>query len=304
MKKVLLTGGTGFIGQHCPPLLLSQGYEVHATYSNAAGVQHSGLSWHQVDLLDCGQIAQLMAKIRPSHLLHFAWYAEPNQYWTSSQNFHWVQASLALLEEFANQGGQRVVMAGTCAEYNWQYGYCSENVTPLAPSSLYGTCKHSLQAMLAAYSHQFNLSSAWGRIFFLYGPYEHPTRLVASVIGALLQEKPARCTHGEQIRDFLYVCDVAEAFVKLLDSPVAGAVNIASGNPIRVKTVIKKIAELLNRLDLVQWGAVPLSEREPPLLVADVKRLTEEVAWKPAARLENQLEKTIRYWQTKATLPL
>ena len=68
-------------------------------------------------------------------------------------------------------------------------------------------------------------------IFFLYGPHEPPGRLIPSVIQALLKGEFARCSHGRQIRDFLYVEDVAEAFVALLDSDITGPVNIASGSP-------------------------------------------------------------------------
>ena len=297
MKKVLITGASGFIGRHCLPILLAHNYEVHAVYSTTIGETLDGVYWHQTNLLDQKQITDLINRIQPSHLLHFAWYATPGKYWTSADNFRWVQASLTLLQAFADKGGKRVVMAGTGAEYDWNYGYCSEQVTPLSPSSIYGICKHSLQAMLEAYSHQFNLSSAWGRIFFPYGPYEHPVKLVSSVIRALLQGKPAACTSGEQIRDFLYVYDIADAFIALLESEVSGPVNIASGCPVAVKTIILKIAEQLNQRDLVQLGALPLSTHEPPLIVADITRLTQELKWQPKYNLDDGLEQTINYWK-------
>ena len=86
MKKVLLTGATGFIGRHCLPLLIAQGYEVHAVYAKAAGGEHPGLQWHKANLLDPSQIYMLMEEVLPTHLLHFAWYAIPGKYWTSPEN--------------------------------------------------------------------------------------------------------------------------------------------------------------------------------------------------------------------------
>ena len=115
-------------------------------------------------------------------LLHFAWYAKPKKYWTSTQNLRWVQSSIELIDLFVKCGGKRIVMAGSCAEYDWDYGVSSEGLTPCRPSTLYGICKHSLQEILTMYSKQAGISSAWGRIFFLYGPYEHPSRLVSHVI--------------------------------------------------------------------------------------------------------------------------
>jgi nucleoside-diphosphate-sugar epimerase len=297
MKRVLVTGATGFIGRPCLPLLSAGDYEVHAASIDAPQKDSTATHWHRIDFLDTGQVADLVKEVRPSHLLHFAWYAVPGKYWTSPENVRWVQVSLSLLQAFALYGGQRAVMAGTCAEYNWNYGYCSESVTPLLPETLYGTCKHALQMVLNAFARQANLSAAWGRIFFLYGPHEHPDRLVPSVISSLLRGEPARCSHGDQIRDFLYVEDVAAAFVALLESEVSGAINIASGTPITLKEVIYSIADRLNRRDLIQLGAVPSPPNEPGLLVADVRRLREEVKWYPKYSLDEGLDQTIEWWK-------
>src|SRR5882672_6035426 len=222
MKRVLLTGANGFVGRHCLPPLLAQGYEVHAVASrkHAPPATLPGVHWYRVDLLDRDQISALLAEVRPTHLLHCAWYAVPGKYWTATENFRWVEAGQHLLQAFAEQGGQRVVGVGSCAEYDWSDGHCSEFVTPLKPATLYGSCKHAFQILLAAYSRQTKLSAAWGRLFFLYGPHEPPERLVASAIRSILLEEPALCSHGQQIRDFLYVEDAANALVALLSSDI------------------------------------------------------------------------------------
>ena len=297
MKTALVTGATGFIGHPALSLLLTKGYEVHAAAIDAPPAGSGNIHWHATDLLDPASVEHLIAEVKPTHLLHFAWYAVPGRYWTSPENVRWVQASLELLQAFARHGGQRVVMAGTCAEYDWNYGYCTEVRTPLAPATLYGTSKHALQLVLGAYAKQARLSAAWGRIFFLYGPREHPGRLVPSVVTALLKGEPARCTHGNQIRDFLYVDDVAAAFVALLESQVTGAVNIASGLPVSLKDVIYGIADQLQRRDLVELGALPAAPNEPSLLVADVRRLHEEVGWRPTQTLSAGLGLTIEWWR-------
>lgn len=299
MKRVLITGATGFIGRHCLPLLLEAGYEVHAVSSRLSGNKLPNTHWHQVDLLDSGKVSELMAEVKPTHLLHFAWFTESGKYLTSLENLRWVRSSLNLLEKFVEYGGRRIVIAGTCAEYDWRYGYCSEHFTPLSPTTLYGVCKHSLQSILDIFATQMGLSQAWGRIFFLYGPHEYPDRLVSSLIRSLLKNELASCSHGNQIRDFLYVEDVAQAFVALLKSNVTGAINIASGCPIAVKDIINKIGEKLDRMDLIQMGVLPVSAHEPHLLVADVSRLMNEVGWLPKYDLEAGIDKTIAWWQTQ-----
>jgi len=190
-------------------------------------------------------------------------------------------------------------MAGTCAEYDWKYGYCSEEATPLAPSTLYGACKNATQHVLKEYSKVTGLSSAWGRIFFLYGPFENPCRLVPSVILNLLSNKEAPCSHGRQIRDFLYVKDVAAAFVALLVSDVRGPVNIASGKPVALKDIILSIADQIDRKDLVRLGALPQKENEPPILLGDIKRLSEELMWHPQYDLDRGIRETIEWSKEK-----
>jgi nucleoside-diphosphate-sugar epimerase len=300
MKRALLTGARGFIGRHALPVLSRLGYEIHAVTSASPPKSPHGVQWHQADLLEPLAVAQLMERVRPTHLLHLAWYTVPGKYWTAEENFRWVEASLTILREFAGRGGKRVLMAGTCAEYDWSSGYCSEFTTPIHPTTPYGVCKSTLGAMLQAYGSLKGLSTAWGRVFFAYGPYENTARFIPTVIRAILHGEPALCTSGEQKRDFLYAGDVGEALVRILDSNVEGPINVASGQVVAIKEIASKIAELLGRPDLVRFGALPTSASEPPLLSADVTRLSAEVGFDSRHSLEDGLELTIEYWATHA----
>ncbi|MBT3922712.1 MAG: NAD(P)-dependent oxidoreductase, partial [Nitrospina sp.] len=174
-----------------------------------------------------------------------------------------------------------------------------ENKTPLNPSTLYGTCKHSLQIILDAYSRETQLSSAWGRIFFLFGPGEHPDRLVSSVIRSLLKNETVPCSKGDQLRDFLYVEDLASAFVSILESDVEGPINIGSGKAVAVKELIKKICEKVQKHDLIRFGELPTPPGDPQELVADITKLTKQVGWTPKYDLDAGIEKTIHWWGKK-----
>jgi len=297
MKKILVTGATGFIGRHCLPLLLNKGYEVYAVTSRGPIGGFPDIHWQHCDLLDPGNVSALLEKVKPTHLLHFAWFTAPGEYWTSLENLRWVQSSLVLLSSFVKLGGHRVVMAGTCAEYDWQYGYCSENVTPIKPSTFYGICKHSFHMMAEAFSKQTDVSLVWGRLFYLYGPWEHPERLVPSVIRSLLRGEPARCSEGNQIRDFLYVQDAAHAFITLLEKEITGAVNVASGVPVSLRDIISKIGEKLDGKHLIRLGEKSASANEPPLVVADVRLLKNQLGWSPKFDLDEGLNQTIHWWQ-------
>jgi nucleoside-diphosphate-sugar epimerase len=298
LKRIVVTGASGFIGSRCLPLLEQKGYEIHAFSTRPRSNADNSLTcWHTIDLFDQKRLHDLMAELGPSHLLHLAWYLEPGKWVNSPKNYRWVQASLDLLLAFLDSGGRRAAMAGSCAEYDWRYSFCKEGLTPLNPNTVYGTCKQSLQQIFDSIINTMDISGVWGRIFFLYGPHEHPARLVSSVIRSILLDRSADCSHGNQMRDFLYVKDVADAFVALLESNITGPVNIASGQPFPLKEIIYKIAEKLNRPDLVRLGALETPADDPDLLAGDTNRLFNEVGWQPKYNLDRGLEETIVWWR-------
>ncbi len=299
VKRVILTGASGFIGRHVISELLKNKYEVHALYNKTEPIMISGVFYHKIDLLDFIQQKLLISKIKPTHLLHFAWFTTHREYWSSTENLCWVQASLELLKLFYQFGGKRVVFVGSCAEYDWSYGYCSEEITPKNPSMLYGVCKNSLQEMFTHFSRQVGISNAWGRIFFLYGQFEPEQRLIPYVINSLISNTPAKCTHGYQVRDFLYVKDVASAFVALLDSGVEGSVNIASGQPVVLREIIYLIANKMKLTNMLKVGELEVQKNEPMFIVADIKRLRDEVSWTPKFSLEDGINETIEWWKNK-----
>lgn len=298
-KRVLVTGATGFIGRQMLAPLLRRGFAVHAVSSRPAHGGDAAVTSHLCDLLDAQAGEQLLRQLRPTHLVHLAWYAEPGRFWTSEQNLRWLGASLALFEAFVRHGGQRAVVAGSCAEYDWRYGHCVEALTPTVPRTLYGASKHGLHVALEAWARQTGLSLAWGRVFFLYGPHEAAGRLVSSVIEALLGGREALCSSGEQLRDFQHVADTAGAFAALLDSPVTGAVNLGSGRPCRVREVAQAIADRLERPAALRLGALATRPDDPPVLLADVRRLRDEVGWTDHYDLSAGLDQTIAWWRER-----
>lgn len=300
VSSVLVTGADGFIGRHCLPALREAGYLVHAvSRRRSRGDGDDGVRWHQADLLDLADVRRVVAEAAATHLLHLAWYTEHRQCWSSDENIRWLQASLELVRAFVATGGKRLVGTGSCAEYQLSYGYCSEAVTPLNPDSMYGMTKGALQRIVQKYAANHDISAAWGRVFYTYGPYEHPARLVPSVINSLLDGKEAECTHGNQIRDYLYVEDVAAALTALLDSRLDGPVNIGSGEPLRLKEIVNMIGDMTLRKDLIKLGARPAPEDEPPLIVADTRRLRESLGWEPGTSLRDGLQRTIEWWRAR-----
>jgi nucleoside-diphosphate-sugar epimerase len=301
VRRVLLTGASGFVGRHASAALRERGFEVHALTSRGSRAPRIGAdvtAWHGVDLLDPVAAETVVRRLAPTHLLHLAWYAQHGLFWTSTENVRWVEASLRLLRAFGEAGGERAVVAGTCAEYDWSAASpCVERTSPLAPATLYGICKHAVRLVGEAWCEQNGVELAWGRIFFLYGPAEHPARLVPSVARAVLAGQPAPCSHGRQLRDFLYSADVADAFAALLDSRVQGPVNIGSGERTSIGELVGLVGAAAGDSGLVRLGELSARADEPIELLADVGRLREEVGWAPRLTLAEGVDRTVRWWR-------
>jgi nucleoside-diphosphate-sugar epimerase len=298
-RRVLVTGASGFIGAHTLAPLVARGYDVHAVYSKRQPIAVPGVSYLRADLLDFAAIRAAVEQVRPGSLLHLAWYVEPGKMITHPDNLRWVQASLELLRVFREQGGARCAISGSCYEYDWRYGYCSETLTPRAPDTLYGAAKHSLQQAFAGYCAMSGLSGVWGRAFFIYGPHENPSRLVSSVVRSLLKGEPAKSSHGLQIRDYTYVQDVADGYVALLDSQATGAYNVASGRAHTLRAIIERIGHLLNRSELLRIGALPARANDTPLVVGDIGQIQRDIGWTPKIDLDEGLTATIDWWRTR-----
>ena len=296
MIKVLVTGASGFIGRQVLPRLVKQGLEVHALSSKTKLPSDKTIQWHHCDLFNTSQVTSLFHQLKPRYLLHLAWVTEHGIYWQSAENYCWVQASLYLLNCFQKNGGERVVSAGSCAEYDWRYGYCVEDVTPCLADNAYASCKISMQSLQQAFAETHQLSQAWGRIFFLFGSDESPRRLVPYIVNTLLQRQIVTCNDDCLLRDFLYVEDAADAFVTLLTSEVQGIVNIASGQPLAIGELTVKIADSLGQYNknMIHFN---YHKSEASMVVANTQKLSEQVNWKPSYSFDEALDKTINWWR-------
>jgi len=300
VTRVLVTGASGFIGRHSLAPLIERGYEVHAVARGAVPAP-SGLQIHACDLLDDRATAALIRAVAPSHLLHFAWYAMPGRFWTAPENLDWAAASLRLLRSFAEAGGRRAVLAGSCAEYDWSQPVLGEAATPLTPHTLYGAAKNAVRSCLEAAAEALGISWAWGRIFWVYGPHEPRGRLVSDVAAGLLSGARVNVSTGIQIRDFMHVEDVARAFVALLDSELRGPVNIATGLATPIRDLVARLGALTGAAERIDFGTRTLRPDEPLSLVGDATRLTAELGFAPRYDLERGLALTVDWWRQEGS---
>ena len=303
MKRILVTGATGFIGRPCIDLLLEDGFDVHAISSQAELPNLPKIVWHPVDLHDHSGVKQILARVRPAFLLHSAWYVKHGDHWSSKENLRWVSSSLHLAEEFIKHGGEKLVCLGTCAEYDWNelppLKSIYEESRPLRPHTIYGASKASLFMMLEALCKNEDIDFVWARPFGPYGFYDNPKRLIPHTVLSLLQGEIMICNNPEFVRNFTFVNDIAQILVQLLQGKTLGAINIANGQAVKLKYVVEFVAKAVGAENLVQYRPNSANGTEPAVLVADVKKLKDEIGHVAPTSLEDGLERSIGWWREK-----
>jgi nucleoside-diphosphate-sugar epimerase len=285
MMRVLVTGASGFIGRHVVKCLES--YQIdHVTIGRFNDLDRK--NHVNFDLLTNSDYSSLFSATKPTHLIHLAWYTEHGKYWTSPLNIKWAANTHSLIESFYVNGGQHAVISGTCAEYDWGHGYCVEGVTPLQPKTLYGVSKAATQQYCNFLKVEHSKSLTWARLFFPYGSDEGISRLIPSLFNVFQFGAPSFGVNAKSYRDFLHVDDVANALTLCTIHNIDDTLNISSGNPTSIESVVNQIASLFKSDPNIILRLKSERLGEPHLLVGDNQKLR-SIGWSQKIGLEQGL---------------
>lgn len=293
-KKVLITGGTGFIGRNVVDELISRGWEVHSLVFPPFAPEKEGLIQYEMNLMDTDAVNKFLKEHNFENLIHLAWYVGPKCH-VHDLNLDWTLATLNLLKNFKENGGKRFAGAGTISEYEYKYGYLLEDETPTSPKTLYGESKNSIYKIASVYCKQNGIEFKWPRIFNLYGPAEKSQRLMPSVINSCLKGEDVKVSDCLKFQDYLHVKDTACGIVDVFESDIEGAVNICSGKPVQLRAIVEKIAELTNFKGKILWGAIPAAFGDE-VVVGNNEKL-KSIGWSQKYSLEEGLKETIDWWK-------
>jgi len=270
-KKILVTGGTGFVGQQVVRALSGNDIELRLIVREGKEKQPTTLT-EEFDIVTTKDLFAESVDWWVNQckgidtVVHLAWYAEPRKYLESTKNLDCLVGSLHLAKGAVQAGVKRFIGIGTCFEYDLTPGILSVD-TPLKPITPYADAKTALYLALSHWMPMHSIEFAWCRLFYLYGEGEDVRRLVPYLRAKLENEEQAELTSGKQIRDFLDVVDAGRAIAKVARGDQTGAINICSGIPITVRQLAEQIADEYGRRDLLSFGARPDNIVDPPCVV-------------------------------------
>lgn len=283
-RRAFVTGATGFLGQRVAHQLLARGVEVHAALHHTEPDGASGLCWHAMDMEDRASQREVFESVRPDLLVHLAWSLR-DDYQTSPENWRWVEWSLALAREFLMSGGRHILMAGSCAEYEWSDKPLGEK-SLCRPATPYGAAKLSLGNEILGLADD-SVTVLWPRMFFLFGEGERRSRVIPRLIGDIDAGRSVDWISPETRRDYLDAGEASAAMVHLVLGGATGVVNVASGTALTVQEIAGIIATALGTRAAPIAPTMPAAS-DPVRICADVSRLR-RLGWAPSRSVAESL---------------
>lgn len=299
MQRVLVTGATGFIGAAVARALARRGSEVAVLLRPSSdpwrlGTDVRGMHVLRGSLDEVASYARQLRDFRPDTVMHLGWHGvskagrdDPAHVRTN------VCGSVDLLLAAAAAGCRAFVGAGSQAEYGPSDVAIDERHPP-CPRSLYGAAKLATGTLLDQLARQHGMRLAWLRIFSVYGPKDAPDTLVSSLVTQLLAGNRPALTTAEQVWDFLYVDDAADAFVAVgAADTAAGVFNVGSGSARPLRETISQVRDLVDPALPLGFGEIPSAAHAVRHLEPVVSRLRSVTGWSAATPLAIGLASTI-----------
>jgi len=304
-KEILITGPTGFIGANLVKECLQEGAKIYIftrATSNKWRINDNlqNLKEYRVDLLDYERLEAIITKIKPEIVFHTASYGGyPFQRDSEKIIATNIAGTANLVNACSKSGFGILVNSGSSSEYGLKSRSMRETDL-LEPNSIYAAGKASATLFCQAKAKSENLPIVTLRLFSPYGYYEEPTRLIPSVIMACLTGKNPNLSSPESVRDFIFIKDVINAYIKVTE--VAGRVkgeifNIACGRQYSVGEVVSKLIELTGNKVEPKWKSIPNPRVEPAVWVADISKAKNILKWQPQHDLEDGFKKTIGWFE-------
>jgi nucleoside-diphosphate-sugar epimerase len=267
--RIFVTGSSGFIGSEV------------CRQAEAAGHDTLRLeSPHRLDALPF----ELLASFKPEVAVHCAWITKPGVYTESPENAVLRRQSLEMFRALSASGLRHFVGCGTCAEYAPSAVDLEEDNSATAPSSPYARAKHALHSDLRKAASESSVTLSWARIFFPYGPGEHPDRIVSALFRAFQTGGREHLRSPSAVRDYIHVHDVASGLLACALSHADGCYNIGTGEGVALGQLETEVARICGQSGLAALATCAAPGRTENCFVASTSKLR-GLGWVPRTKL-------------------
>lgn len=309
LKKVFVTGSTGFVGACLTYKLIDLHYDVHLAIrqeSNLWRIKNiiGKVNLHYLDLTDVNSLEKLIHSIKPNLIYHLAAYGVyPFQNDLKKIIQTNIMGTINLVDACSKIGFDCFINTGSSSEYGLK-SKSMEEEDILKPINNYGFSKAAATLYCQMVAKRERLPIVTLRLFSPYGYYENRCRLIPTVILSCLSEKNPKLSSPEAVRDFIFIEDVIEAYLKVIEVPDIGGeiFNIGCGNQRSVGEVVNKIIKLMGNNVRPEWGKVSNPRFEPKVWQANISKTKSILKREPNYNLEEGLNKTIEWFEKNLSL--
>ncbi len=302
-RRTLVTGAGGFVGANLVRRLLADGHEVHALLRPGSSPWRlptvtAGVVGHQVDLCDGEAVRRIVASVRPEWVFHLAargaysWQTDVSEILTVN-----AIASALLFDACVEAGVEAIVHAGSSSEYGFK-DHAPDEREWIEPNSPYAVGKAAATLYGRQLARRTEARITTLRLYSAYGPWEEPNRLMPTLVLRGLRGELPPLVDPAVARDFVYVDDVCDAFVRAARSETLapGAVlNVGSGRQTSIGEIVEIARRQLGIAAEPRWSSMPDRVWDTSVWVADVGRIERELGWRAQTSVETGLERMIAW---------
>jgi nucleoside-diphosphate-sugar epimerase len=302
MKKILITGATGFLGSHIAAELVEQGYEVAALKRKTSDLRRCKEFKDKITWIDCDDLKDAERQIigtNPGVLIHSAWSgikaADRDNKTEQEKNLSFLGSLLGIVKK---TGISKIIALGSQAEYGSFEGSVTED-HPCRPSSAYGAVKVDASNLLKNFAEQNKIDWYWIRLFSIFGPGEDTTWLIPAAILSLLDKKPMELTPCEQRYDYLFTKDFAAGIARIVNESegIPGIYNLSGSTSIKIRDIL---THLENRIapnqNLLKIGTLPYRPGQVMHMEGNSDRFFRMFDFRPEYSVFEGLEETVKYY--------
>jgi UDP-glucose 4-epimerase len=300
-SKILIIGGTGFLGFHLAKYLIKKKYNI-TSFSLNKPVKHRLIKKVKYLLCDISKKNLLKKNIDKyyDYVINCGGYVN---HYNKVQNYKTHYTGVKnLFSVFKNKKIKKFIQIGSSLEYGKTTPPNSEG-DRCVPKMSYGQCKLKATKFLLRQNKKYKFPSVILRFYQLYGPHQDKNRFIPFIISSCMQGDIFPCSHGKQKRDFLYITDAVDGVYKAITNQysVGKIINLGFGKPVMLKTIIEKIKFKIKK-GKPDYGKIKMRKEEQLINYPNITLAKKQLKWKPKTLMLKGLDKTIKYFKANNKL--